>query len=836
MANEQQYPTLATQPFEPTWALISRPENYPDFRTPGKLEIIWDTNYSNLYKRLSPYANYRDTLIQGFTTEPFYWISPLTAGKGLSALKMAEAKYDSRLFALGSAPIDIIRVTKFLLSGRGIPFLAKQFLLQTGNPYNETRIYNPTSPIVAATMGLTFGNTRPMRFIDIQGGVVGIASSLVGSSIPSLFGSPKTDPPAGTAPKALADDTYIPTATTGGKGLLRAGTAETAEANLIRAWPKDISGAGKSSTFKEAVSKRFKELFQNFRKVRQDGKSYRSDEGTYGLMLAGGNVRFDYIGASYENFEWGQRWFGGGKITRPNNEKVEKPYRIFVEYDKNGTRKTVIRYFDESNYNYGISFTGQVEYVRKESTDENKQGVRYSDHIGLEAKDDKRGEYANSDIMVQYKAYSDPHQQFPTKDGEKVKNTKLLNDTLKRVVNRVKAGGIYDWIPTKEGMSSEDSAIVRTGTGTYDYDRLASNATQRPWGEKPNTIGYSVNLGSLSEYRRGGGKMVSNDLTFDAIKRSLKLPTDGHFDAINTLEVLDQSRKIAKPVLTGWTTWEPYRDDTIALYFYDVVNENYIPFRATIQGINASNNASWEELSFIGRGDKLYSYGGFTRNLSFNIHVVISSLAELIPTWQRINYMLSAVKPANYTVSEYKKITDQFMVPPMFMVTIGDLYREQPILLQSVMMEIPNDAIWETVNSENMTDYSKDKIWTYLNGKIRSKYMSGQFPREANLSFNANLLEKERAVVGGSELGHVARDDNWRQWNESMVPSQGPPNKVHEMLIVDVIAKRDQRMSRQEKEQIDEEIEKYIEEERYISRTGAPRDIDARDVNYQFMA
>ena len=830
MANEHQYPTLSNQPFEPTWALIDRPENYPSVRTPGKLEMIWDTNYTNLYKRLSPYVNYRDTLIQGFTTEPFYWISPLTAGKGLSALKMAEAKYDSSLFALGSSPIDVIRVTKFLLSGRGIPFLAKQFLLQTGNPFNETRIYNPTSPIVAAAMGIGLGSIRPQRFIDLSGGLVGIASNLIGPSIPSLFGSPKTDPPPGTAPKALDDGEYMPTATTGGKGLIRAGTANSAEANLLRAWaPVEEK--------REGILKRVKTMFQNFGRMDQNDKHYRSDEGAYGLMLAVADRRFDYDGATYKGFGWGQRWFGGGEIIRPNNERVEKPYRIYVEYDKNGTRKTTIRYFDESNYNYGVVFTGQVEYIRKESTDRNKPGVRYGDHIGLDAKDENRGEYTNSDIMVQYKKYSDPHQQFPTKDGEKVKNTKLLNDTLKRTVKRINDKGTYEWTVTKEGMSSEDSAIVRTGTGVYDYNRLANTATQRPWGETPNTIGFSVNLGSLSEYRRSGGKMVDNSIAFNAIERSLKLPTDGHFDAINTLEVLDSSRKIIDPVLQGWTTWEPYRDDAIALYFYDAVNENYIPFRATIDGINVSNNASWEELNFIGRADRLYSYGGFTRNLSFNIHIVISSLAELIPTWQRINYMLSAVKPSNYTVSTYKNITDQFIVPPMFMVTIGDLYRDQPILLQGISMDIPKDASWETINPDNAEQYN-NKSWSYLNGKIKSMYMSGQFPREATLAFSANLLEKERAVVGGSELGYAARGDNWRSWNDTMVPRKellGETQQMHQRLIVDVIAKRDNRVGERklDREYADAEIDRYIENERHISETGRP--IDASDTQYQYM-
>jgi hypothetical protein len=145
------------QTFKPTPSLITIPQNYPNEPTPGKIEILWGSNTKSLYHRLSPYASYSTSLIGGFTTQPYYYTYIDEKGRGLNSLK----KYESQMFPLGSAPIDVIRVAKFLGSGNGIMFLGKQFLLQTGNPFNETRIYNPTSPIVAAGMGLALGSVRP---------------------------------------------------------------------------------------------------------------------------------------------------------------------------------------------------------------------------------------------------------------------------------------------------------------------------------------------------------------------------------------------------------------------------------------------------------------------------------------------------------------------------------------------------------------------------------------------------------------------------------------------------------------------------------------------------
>jgi len=182
-----------------------------------------------------------------------------------------------------------------------------------------------------------------------------------------------------------------------------------------------------------------------------------------------------------------------------------------------------------------------------------------------------------------------------------------------------------------------------------------------------------------------------------------------------------------------------------------VVNQKYIPFRATVKGISETGTALWEEMKFVGRADMIYSYTGFTRNLAFTFTIVINSLSELLPTWKRINYMASSIKPSNY-VQIGGAAYNKFIVPPMFMINIGDLYKYQPCVITSVAVVVPEDAIWETLNDENSRE------WSYLNGMIRSpaagkKY--AQFPREAEINITCNLLEKERPIVGGANFGHA---------------------------------------------------------------------------------
>jgi hypothetical protein len=746
------------QSFQPTPSLITVPSNYPNFPTPGKLQILWEGNSKKLYHRLSPYANYDQNsgLIKGFTIQPYWYVYPDENNKGLNALK----RYESRVFPLGSAPIDVIRTAKFLGSGNGILFLGKQFLLQTGNPYNETRIYNPTSPLIAAGMGLSLGTVRPQRNFDTSGGLGGIARTLIGNAIPdALFGAPKINPPSGTVASALPDVN----STTGGKGLLRAGTAGRGLSHLQAAWPQNTKGQGLTSTFKSVVSGLAKSLFANFIPQNQSGFIARSDEGAYGMMVGAGSTKFKYIGVNGEEIGFGQQWIAGGKNIRKNGQYPNRPTRIFNLPDGKS-----IQLLNDNLQPRNLKDVGSVGYTVTESSNSTKPGYRYGDNLGV-TKDE---EYGASDIMLQYASYSVEKNKYPTKktDNNAVRDVRV---SLRRVLDKLNSASEELYTIEVPNNARAISSGLSTKNG---YDRLY--ATNKRF-ENPKNFPQGV----LQDYR--DTRNVDNTLTNNAAEKSLKLPTAGQLDGLNTLTVLNKDQKIGNNLITGWTKWNPYVDDQIAFFFYDVVNEKYIPFRAAIKGVNESATATWEEMSVIGRGDKVYSYAGFNRNLSFGLKIVISSIAELAPTWQRINYLMTLIKPANYTTATVNNVTNRFMVPPMVMMTLGDLYKDQPILIQSIGMTIPDDATWETQNEFNSQQWSY--LANYLKTRNNTNVFYGQLPREVELSLGVVLLEKERAIVGGASFGHAPRTEDWSQWNTDTLPTGGVPNKLHKSLVVNVV-------------------------------------------------
>lgn len=716
------------------------PLNYPKYPTFSKLELLLNANSTALYSKLSPYSNY-STGILSWGNQPFVWTS-------IGNKSFPNTKYGS----VGSSLKDVIRVSKFLVSGVGVQFLAKQFLLQTGAAFNERRIYNPLSPIVAAGRGATLGIVgRPDRSFDASGGLTGIASSLLGGLGSSIFGAPKTNPVAGTVleknnPGALPTATL----TTGTKGLLRAGTANAGKTHLESAWGIKKPSVGF-----------LKSLFANFIPASQSGINYRSDEGAYGLMIGAGEDKFGYDGNS-RPILFNQIWLAGGKITRKGIRNTS-PSRISNTPDGKSSYVTKIPSGGIPDTNIGSQAEvgiGGIDIV--ESTITSKPGIRYGDSVGTVIDE----EFKASMVMLDYAKYVDKKNQYLTKKTDK-KSIDSYNDEMKKVITELKSvsGNLYTInIP-------QESKVANNGDQPLNgYDRLWRGAFK-------NIPRTNIVDGIIQNYSKS--KVVDDSLKRNSDQKSSRLPTNGKFDAINTLNVLPKDRNISNSKLKTWNTWKPYEDDQIAFFFYDVVNQRYIPFRATIKSVAESGAANWEELSFIGRADKLYTYGGFTRTLSLNFSVVISSLAELAPTWQRINYLTTLIKPANYTTNKDNNIEtmNRFMVPPMVMLTLGDMYKEQPILIQTIGTTIPDDASWETQNTENMKTG-----WEYLASYMKSKEpLYGQLPRSIDISLTMYLLEKERAVAGGANFGHAPRDSNW-----DFIASKNI-SRLHESFVVPTV-------------------------------------------------
>ena len=746
------------------------PPNYPLGKTPGKVSLLLTANENYLYHKFSPYTNYHDSMLSSILSnrQPFVYTYIDKAQNSLYNELPAAVKGLSQITRITPGTVnDVVRVSKFLISSWGIQFLITQAAIQRTAPFDETRLYNPLSPLLASVQPLTLGiGNAPTR--HIEGGLLGLANSVtstIGINLQSGF----------QTPSSTAGDSALPRNNVGqGKGLVRGGDAGKGFAQIQMAWPVSPSGpsaGGLLSGIKSMATSMANAAGQMFGviKVRQPaGTQVRADEATYG-----------YMATSYK-LNLKQGWYPSLKVTiAPDGGPISSPSPLSKLINQTSATVSSITSFISNpvgstigvlgsllrSSNAGSSPLKRVKLITMPSgaalyKDTNNgltgypingkstgysiaDGDKYGSNVG---KPIQEGDLTNSDMMVQYSYYLQDSQNFPSKFSDTERTTKL-QDNLQKIVNKINSTNLYSVIQSPSSFLLPSSGFGKT---YIQYDNWTAKSKQ------------TLNNGyTADEYDISNNTPKTLDIN-GSKTNNLKMATSFVSDGINRLGVLGKNKYTnLGSVYPGWTEWSPYDDDLIAFFFYDVVNEKYIPFRATVKSISEGNTAFWDELRFIGRSDQLYSYNGFSRTLSFTFNVVIGSISELLPSWKKINYMASSVKPSNYTAtnaSNNQKF-NRFIVPPMFMLTIGDLYKFQPIIITSLNVNIPEDASWETLNEDNSR-----LGWSYLNGSITAPGLGrdyGQLPREVEIAVTCNLLEKERAIVGGSHFGHQPRVDDW---------------------------------------------------------------------------
>ena len=119
----------------------------------------------------------------------------------------------------------------------------------------------------------------------------------------------------------------------------------------------------------------------------------------------------------------------------------------------------------------------------------------------------------------------------------------------------------------------------------------------------------------------------------------------------------------------------------------------YMHFRAFIDSFSDNYNATWNQVQYVGRGDSLGNYGGFTRDISMGFTVFAQSKAELIPMYKKLNHLASTLTP-DYTSAG-------FMRGNLVRLTMGGYIYEQPGYFTSLNYTIPQESSWEIGIDEN---------------------------------------------------------------------------------------------------------------------------------------
>ena len=138
-------------------------------------------------------------------------------------------------------------------------------------------------------------------------------------------------------------------------------------------------------------------------------------------------------------------------------------------------------------------------------------------------------------------------------------------------------------------------------------------------------------------------------------------------------------------------------DDTVILKFQSIRDGITLQFRSFIKSFNESFNASYEDVAYIGRPDKLKLYTGNSRGGSLGFMVIAMSEGEMQIMHSKLDRLAQIVYSAKYGDNGL------YFEAPFINLTVGDYYKNMPVNINSLKYEMnPTEYPWETNYNKNI--------------------------------------------------------------------------------------------------------------------------------------
>jgi hypothetical protein len=175
------------------------------------------------------------------------------------------------------------------------------------------------------------------------------------------------------------------------------------------------------------------------------------------------------------------------------------------------------------------------------------------------------------------------------------------------------------------------------------------------------------------------------------------------------------------PKLTPWSDDKTVKDDVMV-------------FRAIITSLTDSYNPTWSPVQFIGRADPAYNYTGYSRDINLDFTVYATDRDELKPIWRKLNAL------AGYTAPEYDG-SSIALKGPYLRLTIGDLFYQQPLIINSLYFTLQDsETTWETNIEQDGSNMQVPKqIQISLGGTLITDYLPQKGGRFYTLAHKDNL-------------------------------------------------------------------------------------------------
>ena len=210
--------------------------------------------------------------------------------------------------------------------------------------------------------------------------------------------------------------------------------------------------------------------------------------------------------------------------------------------------------------------------------------------------------------------------------------------------------------------------------------------------DKPGSISFDYNSPTINKEQRVG---LGNKGYWGkpADYSSPTYPT-----AIDKLNATDVSLNQLDGVGVGATS---VRD--LVKFRFEVLapgqNPRFLYFRALLENLDDNYTGTWSDTNYVGRGDAVRTYNGFSRDISLSFKIVATTRDEMKPLYKKMVYLASTTAP---TYGE----GGSFMKGTLVRMTVGSYLYEVAGTMNSVKYNWRENYPWEIAmqNPENNID------------------------------------------------------------------------------------------------------------------------------------
>jgi hypothetical protein len=303
--------------------------------------------------------------------------------------------------------------------------------------------------------------------------------------------------------------------------------------------------------------------------------------------------------------------------------------------------------------------------------------------------------------------------------------------------------------------SSKDNSIIlpdfRKDLLPQQYSNLKKNILSKSPDYTTKNIENRVNLGDPGKRSKNTTSYTNGLLRPDGTKY-------GALDKITAMPLYQSSKG----------NHGGDRNDLVKFSIGIIDNDNpknrtYIHFRAFLDSMDDNYNAEWNNFKYMGRGENFYRYNGFTRTINLGWTVTAQSKEELIPMYQKLNFLASSLAP-DYSANGY-------MRGNLAVVTIGGYLFEQPGIINSINYSIPSESPWEigisdTAGFDNtvkemphmikVTGFSFTPIHTFVPGLQKNTYEGTYTNKDGTPLTDPDGTESKKVISGFGKERYIS--------------------------------------------------------------------------------